>query len=292
MEKILIGDYLSLNLQTRALTRVKDEKKVILGLSPSLCLASLLKANGAVMTHESLLDVGWRQTGIEVTSSSLRVMINQLRRAFLSLQIDNKLEIITVPRIGYRLLISDAGEAESRQSVRVLDLSSSKPEQITPYLSSDKSGSLISRAEEIEPVIESSELQQPKVQSKSDSGSGQRTLIYIIISTMLGLLCTWAVMQLYVSEIEIPVNYKFINPQAISLPKNVKVYTQKNITDSDEKIKATLELWRGFNPSDAINYSFLYLNIGHDQYHYSLFACKKAIEEGNSECKSFVYKTQ
>ncbi|WP_052696602.1 helix-turn-helix domain-containing protein [Pantoea sp. BL1] len=79
---------------------------VTLPASATRCLYALAEAQGEVLTHEQLMEIGWRRDGYAATDNSVRVMINKLRRAFMSLELEQQINLLAVTRSGYRLIIN------------------------------------------------------------------------------------------------------------------------------------------------------------------------------------------
>ena len=108
LNHIAIGTSVTLDLQTRMLTRTDTQQTVTLPQSACLCLAALAEAQGEVLSQEQLMEIGWRSAGVEVTDNSVRVMITKLRRAFTQLNLQEAITLIAVTRSGYRLLVREA----------------------------------------------------------------------------------------------------------------------------------------------------------------------------------------
>lgn len=81
---------------------------VTLPASAALCLYALAEAQGEVLSQEQLMDIGWRNVGFSATDNSVRVMISKLRRALVSLELDQQINLLAVTRSGYRLIVRDA----------------------------------------------------------------------------------------------------------------------------------------------------------------------------------------
>lgn len=103
---ILLGQAARLDRRTRILNRTLDDMSVTLPASAARCLYALAEAQGEVLTHEQLMEIGWRCAGYAATDNSVRVMINKLRRALLSLELDQQVSLLAVSRSGYRLIIN------------------------------------------------------------------------------------------------------------------------------------------------------------------------------------------
>ena len=103
---ILLGQSARLDRRTRILSRTLDDMSVTLPASAARCLYALAEAQGEVLTHEQLMEIGWRRAGYAATDNSVRVMISKLRRALLSLELDQQVSLLAVTRSGYRLIIN------------------------------------------------------------------------------------------------------------------------------------------------------------------------------------------
>lgn len=73
-----------------------------LNASASRCLALFLQHPGQIITHDALLEEGWRSLGVHLTDNSLRQMLSMLRKQFLQLRVEGEI-FVTVHRRGYRL---------------------------------------------------------------------------------------------------------------------------------------------------------------------------------------------
>lgn len=102
---ILLGQAARLDRRTHILSRTLDNMSVTLPASAARCLYALAEAQGELLTHEQLMEIGWRRAGYAATDNSVRVMINKLRRALLSLELDQQVSLLAVTRSGYRLII-------------------------------------------------------------------------------------------------------------------------------------------------------------------------------------------
>ncbi|KGT89704.1 winged helix-turn-helix domain-containing protein [Enterobacter cancerogenus] len=109
---ILLGQAARLDRRTRILSRTLDNMSVTLPASAARCLYALAEAQGEVLTHEQLMEIGWRRAGYAVTDNSVRVMINKLRRALISLELEQQISLLAVTRSGYRLIINTPSVVE------------------------------------------------------------------------------------------------------------------------------------------------------------------------------------
>ncbi|HFT8658946.1 TPA: transcriptional regulator [Enterobacter cloacae] len=103
----LIGTLLEINHQSRTLIHRGNKTEVALPTSGCFCLQALAERTGDTLSLTELMDIGWRHSGVEVTENSVRVMINKIRKAISSLGMQHDIILLTVPRSGYRLLVSN-----------------------------------------------------------------------------------------------------------------------------------------------------------------------------------------
>jgi DNA-binding winged helix-turn-helix (wHTH) protein len=268
MEILDIDRLLSLDLRTRILSRNQDGKKVKLGVSASLCFQELVLAKGAVLSQDSLLNIGWRQVGIEVTSSSLRVTINQLRRALLSLQVDKDLMIVTVPRAGYRL-VSFTSNAADVTNEHLTDNAASEPD----------SQSSLALAE-----IKADGAKQPLLKFPT-----KHAIIIVSLSFFMGILIAWSI-SISVKNFATAVNYEQYDVEDIVKLPGSRVYVDSKHPPTETQISKTLSLWSRYAGEEK-NRQYIYINGSHSSDYTSLFACTNALGEKQSECSSVVFRT-
>ncbi|MRT06079.1 winged helix-turn-helix domain-containing protein [Ewingella americana] len=271
MEKLRIGDILVLDTQTRILSCPNKPHKVTLGVSACLCLEELIKAEGATLSQESLIDKGWRQVGIEVTASSLRGVINQLRKAFLSLRIDKEVLIVTVPRLGYRMLTS-------AENIIQPDAETSDPVSLPESISETTKGSI--------PKQFSSGL----LPTQFYRTSVLKWLAFILSSVLLSALLAWGVSFHYWRHI-VSINYIPYTGAGTKMAfGNAQVYVDPDKTPDAARVKETLILWKKYYP-ETEKWNYLYVSDGTASYLYSMFGCTKPLGELENDCLSFVFKT-
>lgn len=88
---------------------LREGAPVVLGTRATALLAALLEAGGQAVGKSDLMDAGWPGTAVEEVN--LTVQIAALRKA-LGTREDGQDWIMTVPRVGYRLLVPAAKTAE------------------------------------------------------------------------------------------------------------------------------------------------------------------------------------
>lgn len=106
----------------------RDGQALTLGSRGAALLAALADARGVVVSKDSLMQAAW--PGAVVEEANLTVQIGALRRA-LGTGPDEQEWIVTVPRVGYRLLAPQAATDRGPPAVAVLPFEnlSSDPEQ-------------------------------------------------------------------------------------------------------------------------------------------------------------------
>ncbi|KAI3492033.1 hypothetical protein L1887_43576 [Cichorium endivia] len=106
MALIPISNKITFDNVNRVLLSSHDaDNKQKIGLPAVYCLECLIAANGEPVSQEKLIFEGWRRHGIEVSSDSVRRVISQIRKAIKDLNESPDI-LITLPKVGYRLIIS------------------------------------------------------------------------------------------------------------------------------------------------------------------------------------------
>lgn len=114
MPSISLGPF-SFNRELLSLQR--EGRPVGVSRPGAALLAAMLDANGAVLGKNALMEAGWPGTIVE--EANLTVQIAALRKA-LGRTEDGGEWIITVPRVGYRLVRSTAEPASGRPVIAVM----------------------------------------------------------------------------------------------------------------------------------------------------------------------------
>ena len=268
MEKIHIGKNVIFAPDTRVLANTENRKTIAIGVSPANCLKGLLQAEGRVLSQDTLIDIGWRQAGIEVTISSVRVAMNQLRRAFAHLQVEKELVIITVPREGYRLVVTH-------------------PHSDSPLLAEISRPADLSAQEDAEhDALLSAQPDTPEVPA---SAGWKRFAGVAVIALALGCALAWGIKRALLPE-PVPISYQPVNSATAGAGPELHIFAVQSPRVTDELVRKTVRFWREY-PDAAGKETFLYVHGGNDAFHYGLFACARSIEENSSGCKSFVFKT-
>lgn len=267
MDIFSIGNRLCLNLQTRELSRATDGRKVTLSVSASLCLTKMKEAEGEVVSQESLIESGWRNIGLEVTASSVRVTINQLRRALLSLQVDKEVMIVTVPRMGYRLLLNEESEAiEHQEAASTLAAdTAAAPEHSAPI-------SPLSKA-----------VTAPKKSTTT-------LIISLLLAAVLGSAMAWWATR-FVGGAPTRIYYQPLTFTDVrqGIAANQQVFTETKRPVTTEQAANLITAWRRYTP-EADSYRYLYINAIYKPEFMGLFACRKPLVDKNSDCKSFFFR--
>lgn len=277
MESVKIGASLQLDTRTRVLFRVRDGRKIKLGVSTCECLNGLLHAKGEILSQEALIDLGWRQVGLEVTSSSLRVAINQIRRAIMSLQADKEILIVTVPRAGYRLIIQSENNEVNLPRKTIPD-ESFQPEPV------------VSGAVEIATIVPPS-LPEAARNSATKRLNRNRLAMFVfpLLSCLSGVLVSFMINK-KIEDTAVSVNYAAYKHSVPELPDGVKIFVDNPQSATPDAINKTLALWLT-QPGAEKDFSYLYLNMNPNKNYSGLFACKKPIGDDNSDCSSFIFST-
>jgi DNA-binding winged helix-turn-helix (wHTH) protein len=268
MRKIDVGSKIVFEPDKRLLRHRHSLKVMVLGVSASACFETMLKNPGKIFSQEELLDTGWRASGLEVTVSSLRVAMNQIRRALLQLDEAKDISIITVPREGYKLLIPLTVVSENSKD----SINSTLPEE-NP--APDESV-MVKNPENIE-------------ESKN--------LRFLIKNHKLRLLSVSSILTIVLlmffsymaHDKPTPVNYTVLSNSLFASPKGTTIYYDSKNEPDLKKIETTIKLWTN-DTHDVKTYQHLYINVGVSRYHYGLFACKKPVEEPKNECKAYVFR--
>lgn len=104
MTKFLIADTARFDSDTFTLHAVASpDMPLPLGAAASRCLMVLLEAGGDIVTKKTLLAQAWEQYGAVVSENNLSQAILQIRRVLQQTGVDPAV-LVTVPRIGYRLV--------------------------------------------------------------------------------------------------------------------------------------------------------------------------------------------
>ncbi|WP_343552941.1 winged helix-turn-helix domain-containing protein [Pantoea sp.] len=273
LNNIAIGLSVTLDTQTRTLTRLSDGKNVSLPASASLCLQALAEANGEVLSQEQLMDIGWRSSGVEVTDNSVRVMINKLRRALNDLELQNDVTLLAVTRSGYRLIVRDSGFQPASLEAEPDEAS---PIPFTPI-------------KQQEVVNTSSSQPAPAVR---ESARWNRPIQAVLAGVIVGLLVSLVVHKLFILT---PTRIDFVPWYGPNTPPNTQVLVPQNKRDWDPLIEATLKTYTHYVIEKQPNIKparVLYITMGLNQNtaHQGLIACQHPLQESKNDCESFYFR--
>lgn len=270
LNNIAIGPSVTLDLQTRTLTRTRDGKSVILPASACLCLRAMADAQGEVLSQEQLMDIGWRSEGVEVTENSVRVMINKLRRALTTLGLQEVITLLAVTRSGYRLIVLDRGTPQEPALLTE-----------TPPL-----------AEQIEP----NETPAPVVQVQAKPTGTRKAWKKPVAAAAGGIIAGFAVAALlYRMYMITPEEVDFIPWNGAGSPAHTQVFVQKGREDQKTIIEATLNNYShyalGKRPTeDPARVLYVTTGISRTQNHLGLIACQKPLQDSKNDCESFYFR--
>ncbi|HEY3985268.1 winged helix-turn-helix domain-containing protein [Cedecea sp.] len=264
---ITIGSSATLDMQTRTLTRVEDGASITLPVSACHCLKALVEAKEDVLSQEQLMDVGWRNAGVEVTENSVRVMINKIRRAILTLEMQNSMTLLAVTRSGYRLIIRDISEEPEPEAV----IAPQKPEAPTP-----------------EKTITSS-APSPAAGVKKTSRWPRRALI-ALAGAAAGSLA--AVLAISLVKVE-PDDVHFVHWSGDNIPPQTEVWVPAERQHQTAAIRKTLQLYRDYalkREAKSEQARHLYITIGDNPQFVGLIACVDPLQASENNCESYYFK--
>ncbi|MFH6763489.1 transcriptional regulator [Enterobacter cloacae] len=267
LNHIAIGTSVTLDLQTRMLTRTDTQQTVTLPQSACLCLAALAEAQGEVLSQEQLMEIGWRSAGVEVTDNSVRVMITKLRRAFTQLNLQEAITLIAVTRSGYRLLVREAN---------------SELPQAEPLPLQD------------EPVQAGTAEAQPVVTHAPARGGN--TLKQKLCVTLSGVLVGLVIALLLRGIVDFsPQPVHFVRWNGPGVPPGSMVMVQEDKQSQQALIESTLQTYsrhvldRRPNEKPA---AVLYVTTGSEKMSQfqGLIACQQPFKDSGNDCESFYFR--
>ncbi|HEY3590803.1 MAG TPA: winged helix-turn-helix domain-containing protein [Buttiauxella sp.] len=273
LNNIAIGTSATLDLQARTLSRLHDGKSVTLPVSACNCLKALVEAREDVLSQEQLMDVGWRNSGVEVTENSIRVMINKIRRALVSLDMQDSITLLAVTRSGYRLIIR-----ESHGSLNDI---------IRP-----------AQSEEIpqpEPVATPSELSTPPPapapRRKPFLPPVWKRRIFgalggLVLGTLVALLIGWMVKVA-------PDHVIFTRWTGEGAPAGTEVWIPADHQSDGDMIRTTLELYSEYalkREAKSEKANHLYITVGQNAKFLGLIACIAPLQDSENNCESYYFR--
>lgn len=267
LNPIAIGTSLTLDVQTRELTRTDTQETVTLPQSACLCLAALAEAQGEVLSQEQLMEIGWRSAGVEVTDNSVRVMITKLRRAFTQLNLQEAITLIAVTRSGYRLLVREASS----------ELPQSEPLPL-----------------EDEPIqAETPEAPPAVTHLPARARNAFRQKIGV---TLAGVLVGLAIALLLRGIVDFsPQPVHFVRWNGPGVPPGTQVMVQQDKQSQQALIESTLQTYtrhvldRRPNEKPA---AVLYVTTGSEKMSQfqGLIACQQPFKDSGNDCESFYFR--
>lgn len=261
---------MTLDVQTRTLTRLSDGESVNLPASASLCLQALVEAEGEVLSQEQLMDIGWRSSGVEVTDNSVRVMINKLRRALHTLASQQEISLLAVTRSGYRLLIHEP------QATPAPPYATDAPPQPT-------------RAPQ---VTLSEALPLAAVQPKPRNRRWLRWSAAGCCGVILGLIVAYTLYGQFMARLD---HIQFVPWSGPGVPADTQVFVPRDRQDQQALIEATLSTYENHviskrpleKPAKVL---YITLGASPSTHHQGLIACQQPFQDAENDCESFYFK--
>ncbi|MHC9003465.1 winged helix-turn-helix domain-containing protein [Enterobacter adelaidei] len=265
---IAIGSLITLDLQTRILTRTDSGESVTLPQSACLCLAALVEASGEVLSQEQLMEIGWRSAGVEVTDNSVRVMITKLRRAFTQLEMQDVITLMAVTRTGYRLVIrSDSSEHQ-------------------PFT-------------DAEPIATSEATEAsaaPEADIPSSPPPTRNLLVPRLLTTLSGLVAGIAIVMILRSLFDFsPQPIHFVRWDGPGIPPGTVVMVQQGKQNQRDLIESTLQTYTRHvldrRPTEKPA-GVLYVTTGSEKMSkfQGLIACQQPFKDSGNDCESFYFR--
>jgi len=268
LNHIAIGSLITLDLQTRILTRTDRGESVTLPQSACLCLAALVEASGEVLSQEQLMEIGWRSAGVEVTDNSVRVMITKLRRAFTQLEMQDVITLMAVTRTGYRLVVrSDSSEHQ-------------------PFT-------------DAEPIATSEATEAsaaPKAVIPSSPPPTRNLLLPRLLITLSGLVAGIAIAMILRSLFDFnPQPIHFVRWNGPGIPPGTVVMVQQDKQTQRDLIESTLQTYTRHvldrRPAEKPA-GVLYVTTGSEKMSkfQGLIACQQPFKDSGNDCESFYFR--
>lgn len=280
LNNIAIGSSATLDMQTRTLTRRQDGESVTLPASACLCLEALIKARGEVFSQEQLMDIGWRSAGVEVTENSVRVMINKLRRALNTLNLQDSVTLLAVTRSGYRLIVRE-------------DASGVTPFPVTePVLSAASPATKSTPEPDVHPASVAADPSTEPTASPERRNRVMRRCLAAVAGALAGLAVAMSIHTLYIVE---PEEINFVPWHGPGIPAGSEVRVQEDKQDQQAMIEATLETYKKHvlerRPNEKPG-KVLYVTIGSSRVnkHLGLIACQQPLQGSKNDCESFYFR--
>lgn len=231
----------------------RPDIKKSLGLSAVYCLETLIAAKGEPVSQEQLLFEGWRQHGIEVSPDSVRQVISQIRKALKNLNESPNI-LITLPKIGYQLIITDKAQEEKASS-------HSETAIIESFLNIRRVLAYLPRKYEFYIVI------------------------FFLLANFMAVVMIFLPNVSYSPQV---IHYKKIAVK--SMPTKNILINEKMFIDMD-KITENLTLLEEspFWKEDNKNYQWIYINNTYSPKLFNLFICDRDISDINVKCVTRIF---
>jgi DNA-binding winged helix-turn-helix (wHTH) protein len=290
VNNIAIGLSVTLDSQTRTLTRHSDGKNVSLPASACLCLQALAEANGEVLSQEQLMDIGWRSAGVEVTDNSVRVMINKLRRALNDLELQNDVTLLAVTRSGYRLLVRDTGVTPPPVAADTADV----PPEIVPNPPGPIAEPVIPAATpasaSTQPAVLASKPAPAKVVRQP--GKWNKSIQAVLGGVIAGLVVSLFLHHLFILT---PTRIDYVPWYGPGIPPGTQVRVAKEKRNWDPLIEATLNTYQRYvvekRPTEKpARVLYVTMATKNDTIHQGLIACQQPLQESGNDCESFYFR--
>ncbi|MFP2420574.1 transcriptional regulator [Pseudescherichia vulneris] len=276
LNNIVIGSSVTLDTQTRTLTRTRDGESVTLPASACLCLRALVEAQGDVLSQDQLMDIGWRSAGVEVTDNSVRVMINKLRRALNTLQLQDNITLLAVTRSGYRLIVRDDIPApEPQPSMAAPPIAAAVEHAAAPAPAEPH----VSQAAYVAPA----QVKPSRV---------RRYLLAGLSGIAAGLMVAFLMHLLFIAT---PTTMDFVRWTGPDVSAGTEVMVPKGKEHQQKMIDATLRIYQqhvldkrpGETPAQVL---YLTLADARTKNHLGLIACVQPLQDANNDCESYYFR--
>ncbi|MEB5973915.1 winged helix-turn-helix domain-containing protein [Pantoea dispersa] len=266
----------------RRLLRDRHDNELLLNQSSARCLALFLQKPGEVISHETLLDEGWRSQGVHVTENSLRQMLSMLRKQFLQLRVEGE-TFVTVHRQGYRLHESVRVEACLPLAEAVEEARITQEARIQPLVTTHVHTAPL-------PVMAPPPAVIPGEEAPAAAPRSRYGLILIGMLVSAVLLLVLALLGIKVLEIRDVVTVTYI---PYSHAQGRQWYIQDDFSATErEEIDHNLQLMSD-NLARFVQLAederHIYINRTKLADRYSWFICQNPIEQKDASCRSAIY---
>lgn len=263
MARYLVADTLLFDDELYEICRPGSaDAPVTLGAAASRCLATLLEANGAIVTKKNLLYEGWGRYGQQVSANSVNQSIAQIRRCLS--RIGQPDCVVTVPRIGYK--VCDALVIEIVAGVQV--------PQCAPAIT-------------VEGVVAPLAGKSVNEQRQVEHGHRAEWAAYfgaLLLNTLLAF--GWGAMQLS-SPLATAIEFKYF---PVPNTQDFHLFSAPGLNVSPEQITEHIAKLKQSPPAFTAlaSNSYVYLNGALRDDVYTYFLCREPIEVSRSGCTAYV----